>query len=727
MSKSSSVEDSLGKVFTLKDRRGRVVRVARDVGRARLWRAGFGVPPKQSFATLAPKLRAGCSESSHGKKFANAECVRPHAASVRSPDYFASVLRVLCACAFTCVCALPAQEPSPSPSPSPAETENAPIVVSATRIPILEQNSPATISVIPAEDLEQKQVDRVADALRQVPGLSVVQTGAPGQLTSVFTRGLRSEHTQVLLDGIPINQGLQGAFDFATLTTDNIDRIEIVRGPQSTIYGPRALAGVIQIFTREGNGPPTIEASAEGGSYGTFREALQSSGSWQQFDYSLGLSRFDTDNARPNNQYRLSSGIANVGWSPNDQWRISSLFFYSNADTGNPNSIFTPKLLDNFLTEKWLVAPHVDFKPVAWWEHKFVFSYDHERQLNDPNDDGFVGPTRALFERTTIDYQNDLRPASWLTLTSGFFYSRINAGQERPFVSQAFGPQPTFISDHTDETAGFVQASVMPVDGLNLVAGGRYDHFNQFGDIWTYRFAGSYLLPQTDTTLHASYATGFSPPSSQDKIFGNNFNLDPEHNRGFDVGIEQRFFPVAGGGIPGANGSRLRIGATFFHNHLSNIIGFNGLFETLNLGAARTQGLEFEAHAMPIDDLTISVSYTYLDAEKTSRADISQLQGARLPRRPRNEVYVSASYLWFRKLRITAEAKFVNAREELSFGAPNFDIEDYSFVNFAAEYEVNAHFSIFGRIDNLTDEDYSEVFGFPALGRAAYGGIKLRF
>ena len=144
------------------------------------------------------------------------------------------------------------------------------------------------MSVIPAEDMEQKQIERVADALRQVPGLSVVQTGAPGQLTSVFTRGLRSEHTQVLLDGIPINQGLQGAFDFATLTTDNIDRIEIVRGPQSPIYGPRALAGVIQLFTKQGNGTPTVEASAEGGSYDTFREALQSSGSWEQFDYSLG-------------------------------------------------------------------------------------------------------------------------------------------------------------------------------------------------------------------------------------------------------------------------------------------------------------------------------------------------------------------------------------------------------------------------------------------------------
>ena len=144
-----------------------------------------------------------------------------------------------------------------------SEAESEGIVVSATRIETPEKDSPATIDVIRSDDFDIKQTHRVADALREVPGVSVVQSGPPGSLTSVFTRGLRSEHTQVLLDGIPINQGLQGAFNFADLTTDNIDRIEIVRGPQSTLYGPRALAGVIQIFTKRGNGEPIGEFSLE--------------------------------------------------------------------------------------------------------------------------------------------------------------------------------------------------------------------------------------------------------------------------------------------------------------------------------------------------------------------------------------------------------------------------------------------------------------------------------
>lgn len=593
--------------------------------------------------------------------------------------------------------------------------EAEPVVVSATRFDIPLDRSPASVSVIDFQDIDHKQIERLSDALREVPGLAVVQTGTPGQLTSVFMRGLPSQDMQVLLNGIPINQGLAGQFDFANLTTDNVERIEIARGPQSTIYGPRALAGVVQIFTKQGTGTPGFSVSEEGGTYDTFRETLQSDGKIDIFDYSIGVSRLDTDNARPNNQYRNTAGIADLGLSLNEQLRVGSVFMYSLSDTGNPNSIFTPRPFDNLLTERWLIGPHLDWKPTDWWEQKLIFDYDHERQVNDPNQDGFVGATRALFRQTQLDYQNDIRPTSWLTLTNGFFFYRVEAGQERPFVSQAFGPQPTFISDSVKEIAGFLQATV-DIDNLIFVAGGRIDHFNQFGDVWTYRIASSYKIDKTDTTLHSSVATGFSPPSSQDKIFGMNFGLRPEKDFGWDAGIEQRLWD-----------RRVTIGATYFHNDLSNVIGFDGQFRTLNLGAAETQGVETELRATPIADLTFTASYTYLDAEKTDAANIAQLQGARLPRRPRNEIYVSGSYLWCKKLRTTLAAKWVNAREEINFGGPNFDIEDYNFVNFAAEYEINPHMSIFGRVDNLTNEHYAEVFGFPNLGTAAYAGMKVRF
>src|SRR2546421_11059000 len=373
----------------------------------------FGVAPKQSF------LSARISASGIRKgKFAIARRARRRPRRARYAMRLAALLIFAPVVCFS-------QQPTPTPSPVEAEAEQ--VVVTATRFDIPLDLSPASVSVINSEDFEQKQIERVSDALREVPGLSVVQTGTAGQLTSVFTRGLRSEHTQVLLDGIPVNQGLQGAFNFADLTIDDLDRIEVVRGPQSTLYGPRALAGAIQIFTKRGEGDPTFMFSAEGGSYGTSREVFESEGKIDQLDYSLGLSRLDTENARPNNQYRLTSAIADIGWSPDATLRIGSLITYSLADTGNPNTIFDPKPLDNFLTERWLIGPHIDWHPVDWWQHKLIVSYDHERQLNDPNQDGFVGPTRALFERTQVDYQNDLRPTSWFTITSGFFYSRLNA------------------------------------------------------------------------------------------------------------------------------------------------------------------------------------------------------------------------------------------------------------------------------------------------------------
>src|SRR6266571_3351229 len=644
----------------------RIPRVGERVSQSRTFRAAFCHNPRSTFL----------------EKPVSARRRNQHARRVRSPIRFVALFFFVPILCF-------GQEVSPTTPPGEAEAEQ--VVVSATRFDIPLDQSPASVSVIGSEDIEQKQIERVSDALREVPGLSVVQTGTAGQLTSVFMRGLRSEHTQVLLDGIPINQGLQGASNFADLTTDDIERIEVVRGPQSTLYGPRALAGVIQIFTKQGTGTPGVMVSAEGGSYDSFREWAQSDGKIDGFDYSVGTSRLDTDNARPNNNYRNTAAIADVGWSPSETLRLGSLFTYSVSDTGNPNAIFDPRPIDHFLTERWLIGPHVDWKATDWWEHKFIFSYDHERQIN---------------------YQNDLRPISWLTLTSGFFYSRLNAGQERPVV--LFGP--TFVSDHTEEIAGFLQATLMPIKDLIFVTGGRFDHFNQFGGVWTYRFASSYKIDKTNTTLHSSVATGFSPPSSQDKIFGNNFGLKPEEDLGWDIGIRQQLWQ-----------NRVDAGLTYFHNDLSNVIGFNGLFDTLNLGAAETRGLEAELRTQPIPYLVFTAAYTYLEAEKTSSADISQPQGARLPRRPRNEVYVSASYLWWKKLRTTIEAKFVNAREELNFGGPNFDIEDYSFVNVAAEYEVNPHLSIFGRIDNLTNEHYSEVFGFPAIGRAAYAGVKVRF
>ena len=651
------------------------------------------------------------------------------------------------------------------------------VVVTATRLPVDEDASPAAITVISAEELAERQTDRVADALRAVPGISVSQSGAPGQLTSVFTRGLNSDQTQVLIDGIPFNQGLAGEFDFADLTGDGIERIEVERGPQSTLYGPRAAAGTIQLFTRRGDGldpahPFTFDVSAEGGSFGTYREraavagvigapvpaapapasdakdgkgdgtapapaAAAPSNGPGVFDYSLAFSRLDTNNERENNEYRNTAVVANFGFAPRaltlDTFggsapRLGVLILYSYSDASSPDTIFTPQPLDNLLTERQLYAPNIDWQLTKWWHHRLVLEYDKERQVNNPNNaDPFTGPTRSTFFRYQLDYQNDVAFTHWLTLTSGVFYENVLVNQLRPDVSQAFGPEAVYLKDFTDNEAVFAQVSLTPFRNLLFVAGGRYDHFNLFGDVGTYRVAASYLFPQTGTTIRSSVATGFSPPDPQDRIFssGDLSALKAANTFGYDAGFEQGLFK-----------NRLRFGANYFHNDLSNVIGFNSVtFATLNLGAARTEGAESFVQWEPVIGLLIRGTYTYLDAVNTAGGDYGNLApGARLPRRPRNEAFLSVGYRWpgpLSRLSTILEAKIVNGREDVTFNAAgnaqNFNLPDYTVLRLVASYAVSEHFSVFGRIENLTNADYQEVYGYPALPRGYFGGVTVHY
>jgi vitamin B12 transporter len=607
-----------------------------------------------------------------------------------------------------------------------------PLVVTATRLPVPEDQSPAAITVISAQDLSGAQDDRVADALRAVPGLDVVQTGAPGQLTSVFTRGLESRHTQVLIDGIPFNQGLAGLFDFADLTGDGLDRIEVERGPQSTLYGPRALAGTIQLFTRRGDeqsAPFTADVSAEGGSFSTFRERASAAGTSGGFDYSLAGSRVDTENDRPNDDYRNTDFLANLGYTPaglpaGRAPRFGLLISYSDSETGDPNTIQDPRPIDHLLSERQLYAPNVDWQPTSWWHHHLVLEYDEERQVNNPNQDGFTGPTRAQFDRYQLDYQNDINWTRWLTLTTGAFYENVFAYQLRPDISQAFGPEPQYVKDFTESAAGFGQVSITPFHNALLVAGGRYDHFNLSGGVGTYRVAGSYLVAKTNTTFRSSVATGFSPPTPQDRIFRINpgVDLQPEKSFGYDFGFEQALF-----------GKKLGFGANYFHEELSNVIGGDPEGNTFNLGSARTQGLEAFGHWEPLPHLLLKATYTYLDAVNTSGANFAnEAPGARLPRRARNQGFASIYYTAFNRLTLGFEAKIVNGREDIGFPPPNytpvnFDLGGYTVLRLLASYDAGAGFHIYARVENLGDERYQEVYGYPALRHGFYGGAAYHF
>ena len=686
----------------------------------------------------------------------------------------------LAACCGTLVllsaAVLPAQTPTPispgSPAEQPTEGDSPatePIIVSATRLPLAEDQSPAEVTVISSEEMAERQTDRVADALRDVPGISVSQSGAPGQLTSVFTRGLESRHTQVLIDGVPINQGLAGQFDFADLTTDGLSRIEVQRGPQSTLYGPNALAGTIQLFTRRGDdgGTPrafTFDATEEGGSFGTFSERADVAGVLGTgpvpaapatsdkdgktvtstdaatlaqgigvFDYSVAASRLDTNNDRPNNQYRNTAVISDLGFTPSafkldggSAPRFGLLVTYSNSDTGDPGTIEDPSPLDNLVTERQLYAPNVDWQTTSWLHQRLVLDYDKERQVNNPYDPFGSGntPTRGQINRYQLDYQADFAFTHWLTLTTGAFYEQTFAYQ-RTFTPA--GVQTAYTDDYQNNAAGFVQLSIAPVKNALLAVGGRYDSFNDAGDIFTYRVAGSYFVEKTGTTLRSTVATGYAPPTAQDRIFGNNLNLFPEASFGYDFGVEQSAFK-----------NRFRVGVDYFHNDLSNVIGYTtNFFQLANLGSARTQGLELFANWEPVHNLLLRGTYTYLDAVSTAGGDFvnNLAPGARLPRRPRNEAFLSIGYRLpgvLSGFSATFEAKIVNGRQDINFdtptGAPaNVNLGGYTDLRLLASYAINKHFEVYGRIENLGNENYQEVEGYPALRRGFFGGGAVHF
>jgi vitamin B12 transporter len=611
-----------------------------------------------------------------------------------------------------CIVAFPLTGIGQTPSATPAQ-ELQPLTVTATRLPTPEDRSPSAISVISDSDIDEHQYRFLSEALQSVPGVNVVQTGTPGQVTSVFIRGTRSDQTQVLLDGIPFNQGLSGAFNFADFTNDNISRVEVIRGPQSALYGSQASGGVINLITRRGEGQPSGSAYFEAGSYDSFREAGGASGQLGPIDFSFGMSRYDTENSRQNNDYRSLTLLGDAGFSPIKSLRIGLLYYYNYADAGSPNTIFNPQPYDNLRTERFLLAPTLEFTPADWWRNKVYFAYDQERQINNPNRiDPFTGATRGMFRRFQFEYQTDITPVNWLTLTAGTYYNHINVYQERP---ETLLGNP-LIRDKTENLAGFGQLKLTPIQNLDLYGGIRYDRFRGYAGRFTYRLAANYLVPCTGTIVRSSYGTGFTPPSSQDKIFGGNPHLFADRDKGFDIGFEQ---PLAD--------NRLRIGANFFYSTASNTVGFNSNFVAFNLGKDRIQGVELFAVLRPLPNLTLAASYTYLDAITTSGEDISQPAGSRLARRPRNQFYGSISYTWCHRLDTTLELLSVNARQDENFGAPNINLEDYTVLRFASEYRVTDFFSLFGRIENLLDEKYAEVRGFPALGRTFYGGLRLRF
>lgn len=608
---------------------------------------------------------------------------------------------------------------NPTQSSSLPETIQPEIVVTATRTPQPEDTTAASVTVINRDEIESKQYQSVADALRSVPGVPVVSSGPMGQDTRVFIRGTSRNHTSIYIDGRPVIGGLDGSPDIADLTLDNVDHIEVVRGGASTLYGANTIGGVINIVTRSGKGQsPSGSVLSEGGSFNTFREAISSLGSEGPFDYSIEAGRLDTDFQRPNNEYRLSSLNSKLGYQIVPDLYADTVVRYSLADAGSPSSVgaFSDPS-GNLLTENWDVSPGLHWKTGDLLNQDLVYSHDQQRQV-------YSSPLFFSFARTEIDtdrvdYQNKIQPFNCWTVLVGTTETdtRINYGDTG---------SATFFKANQTSAGIFAESEWEIVKDWNLINGVRYDHFSDYNDALTWRAGTSYRTPVTHTVVHGSFNTAYAAPSPQNLYFpavsfggvtfASNPNLKPEKSDNWEFGVEQ---PLAD--------DKVKLTATYFRNDLRDLIATSFFptptptFMPTNVNQAKTEGVELGLNWSPLKNIETDLNYTYLTAENESTHQ-------RLILRPRHTFNATVIYTPIPALVLTAGGSYVQGREDIDFSnGQQIDGEDYFVARFTAGYDINKNLNVFLRVENAFNEQYAEVIGFPALDQAFYGGVKVSF
>jgi vitamin B12 transporter len=599
------------------------------------------------------------------------------------------------------------------------------VVVTATRIPTPEEQIASSITVVTADDIAARQLQSLPDVLKDVPGLNLVQTGGPGGQTSVFMRGTNSNHTKVLVDGIdvsdPSNPG--GAFDFGQFLTQDIQKVEILRGPQSGLYGSDAIGGVINIITKSGSGPAQFNAGVEAGSFDTFNQTGGVSGSLDGFHYAANVEHFHSGETPVTPLDLLAPG----------EQRIDD--YYDNFTASTKLGF---DVTDSF--DVGLVARYTDTHLRLTGENEDNFPLDFPDSAQSENN------TLQTYARATAHL---LAFAGVLEQTLGLAYSSIKSSDFAPEIprSDAFGERVKFdwqgivklaadqklvlgaeherdeitapISASTSIDSGYAELQSSFGDRLFDTVSVRYDDNDRFGGKATYRFAPAYLITETGTKLKASIGTGFKAPtlnqlfqSFPDFDFFANPNLKPESSVGWDLGVEQALAA-----------DRLRFGATYFHNNIKNLIADNADFTTeINVGRAVTQGVESFVAYQPIQALTFRLDYTYTEA-------MDEIADQELLRRPKHKGSLNAAWQATNRLSVNATVLSVSSWVDgnRDFSIPRLNAPPYTTVDMAAAYVINGNLSVYGRVTNLLDRRYEDPVGFlqPSIG--AFAGIKTKF
>lgn len=610
-------------------------------------------------------------------------------------------------------------------TPALAQTTDLPgedIVVLASGIAQPREEAGQAISVLDAVDLERRQTQQLADILQTLPGVAVARNGGPGAPTSIFIRGGDSSQTLVLVDGVRINDpsAPSGAFDFGNLLVGNIDRVELLRGPNSVIWGSQAIGGVVNVVTA----PPTetlqVRARGEYGYRDTAQGVANVSGTSGILSGSVGGGYYRTDGIsaydealgateRDGFENWQANGKLLVTLAPGINIDLRGFYTDSRVAFDNPPGDTSPVTdTEQFVGYVGLNAALLGGR----FTNRLAYTRtDVERITTDAAPDSF-NPFEARGTLDRFEYRGAFDVSRAITLLAGVEHEQARAS--------TFSPPFDTAPDETEVgvTSYYGQAIVRPFAGLTLTGGARVDDQEIFGSNTSLGGNIAYTPNDGATVLRATYAEGFRAPALSELLaqFGNR-DLQPETAESFDVGVEQRLLD-----------GRMRAHATYFQRDTKNLIVYSGVTFTLeNVAAARSQGVEAGIWLNPVDGFVVQANYTYLDAENRSREpDFSGAVafGNELARRPRDTLALVADWETNWGPAVGATLRIVG--DSFDNAANTVRLDGYAVADIRASMAVTDNVEVYGRIENLFDEAYQVVFNYGTPGRAGYAGVRLK-
>jgi len=663
-----------------------------------------------------------------------AQAYRP---SVRPASAVASRPLVRGAGVLAAVLLVPPWTPAVADAGGSPVLELEPMVVTATGRPTPLARVATSVTVISAGEIARRQLRTLADALSGVPGLRLVPLGGPGQQTSAFLRGASSSHTLVLIDGVRANDPSSptGAFDFAGVSLDNVERIEVVRGPLSTLYGSDAIGGVVQVVSRRGTGPASLGAGAEGGSDHLASMTLEGSAATSTLDGSFGASAHRTsgdsvtparlrDGAREERDAFTDRTLAGrLGWAAADRLELGLTGRWTDNETElDPGAGEDP---DARIHQRAAYLRGEARATLADGRWESALALDHarhnRRNRNDPQSPSDTWErSRFEGERTALRWQNDLTLPPGQVLTAGLEVGRERA-DGRSQVDLGGFPLSARTDAHATNRAVFLQDAFEAGNAVQGVFGVRLDDHEDFGAQATWRIAAAHTVPATGTRLTAGVGTGFKAPSldqlygvtvSGFGVFRGNPNLDPERSLGWEAGLEQ---PLGEG--------RHSVAVTYFASRVQDLIalavlpGGNSTLE--NRDQARISGAEVSLAARPSAALALSVAYTYTDARDGD--------DERLLRRPRHQLTTRADWQASPRATLTVTATYVDDWEDVD--RVSFERvlpPGYGLLDLGLRYALTPRATLLARVTNALDQSHEPASGFAGPDRAIIVGVEGR-